>query len=342
MSSYNQETPFSIQVEMTKGCNLQCTFCGINGFQDKPNSNFNFMTLGTAERIAEEIAFAGWTSRIEFAMHGEPTMNKDWIEIIQVFRQHLPKNQLMVTSNGGGIVMSKDIQKSVSDFFKVGGDILAIDEYVGIKFCDKIRAGIDEFELEDSGVTVYEYPEEKEGNPHRRGKKKFLSFIAPIDITDAGVHASLNNHCGSGGDIDNSMADKRCAKPFREMSFNWDGSVNLCCNDFIGEYKCGNIHNTDIDTLWNNEYFQAARRFLMVPNRDALRPCRGCDAKSYRTGLLPDKKGKETMDAPTEKDQQTVLDALAGGPDRGPTKRAKANIIPTLTLAELEHWEPHL
>ena len=71
--TYKQESPFCIQVEMTKGCNLQCTFCGINGFQDKPNSNFNFVTLGTAERIAEEIAFAGWTSRIEFAMHGEPT-----------------------------------------------------------------------------------------------------------------------------------------------------------------------------------------------------------------------------------------------------------------------------
>jgi len=341
MTSYNQETPFCIQVELTKGCNLQCTFCGINGFQEKPSSNLNFMTVETATRIAEEMSFAGWNSRIEFAMHGEPTLNKNWIEIIGIFRQHLPKAQLMVTSNGGGIVGSKQIQKTIVDYFQAGGTILAIDEYVGIKLCDKVRAAIDEFELEDKGISIYEYPSDKRGNPHQRSNKKFVSFIAPIDITKTGTHSDLNNHCGSGGDIDISY-NKKCAKPFREMSFNWDGSVNLCCNDFIGEYKCGNIHNTDIDTLWNNEYFQAARRFLMVPNRDALRPCRGCTAKSHRVGLLPDKKGKDTMSAPTDADAETVLAALAGGPDRGPTKRAKANIIPILSLEELENWEEHL
>lgn len=339
MASYKQEAPFAIQVEMSKGCNLQCSFCGINGFQEKPNSNFNFMTLGTAERIAEEISFAGWNSRIEFAMHGEPTMNKQWIDIIRIFREHLPKAQLMVTSNGGGIVASKQIQQNVLDYFKAGGTILAIDEYMGVKLCEKVRKGIDEFELEDEGIAVYEYPEDKRGNPHQRSNKKFLSFIAPIDVTKTGTHSDLNNHCGSGGELDMSMSNKRCAKPFRELSFNWDGSVNLCCNDFIGEYHCGNIHDTDIEDLWNNEYFQSARRFLMVPNRDALRPCRGCTAKSHRVGLLPDKKGKDSMSAPTDADAATVLEALAGGPDRGPTKRARDNIIPSLTLEEVEHWE---
>ncbi len=339
MTSYKQEAPFSIQVELAKGCNLQCSFCGINGFQEKPNSNFNFMTLGTAERIAEEISFANWNSRIEFAMHGEPTMNKQWLDIIAIFRKHLPKAQLMVTSNAGGIVASKDIQGTVLKFFKNGGDILAVDEYMGIKLCDKVRRGIDEFELEDEGITVYEYPADKAGNPHQRSKKKFLTFIAPIDVSKTGTHSDLNNHCGSGGELDTSMSTKRCAKPFREISFNWDGSVNLCCNDFIGEYHCGNIHNSDIEDLWNNEYFQAARRFLMVPDRNALRPCRGCTAKSHRVGLLPDKKGKDTMSEPTDADRETVLDALAGGPDRGPTKRARDNIIPSLTLEEAEHWE---
>ena len=339
-SDYKQDAPFAIQIELSKGCNLQCSFCGINGFQTKPNSNYDFMTWHTAQLIAEEISFAGWNSRIEFAMHGEPTMNPDWFQIIAAFRELLPKHQLMLTSNGGGIVMSKDIQGTIENYFDSGGTILALDEYQGINLIPKIKSQLDEFELEDKGITVYNYPVDKKGNPHQRTKHKFITFIAPIDVSNKGTHSSLNNHCGSGDKLDMSTSNKRCAKPFREMSFNWDGSVNLCCNDFIGEYHCGNIHddNVTIEDIWNNEYFESARTFLMVADRNALRPCRGCTAKSHRVGLLPDKFGKVDLPEPNENDAKIVLKALTGGPDRTPTKRARDNIIPSLTLEESEEW----
>ncbi len=334
---YKQEAPFAIQIEMTKGCNLQCDFCGVNGFQEKPNSNLEFMTVQTARIIAEEIAFSDWNSRIEFAMHGEPTMNSRWAEIIAIFRERLPKHQLMMTSNGGGII--KDTQNNIEKFFECGGDILALDEYQGINIIRKIKVMMDEFKLDDMGISVYNYPEDKEGNPHKRTKKKFLTFIAPIDITKKGTHSSLNNHCGSGGNIDMSMSDKRCAKPFREMSINWDGSVNLCCNDFIGEYTCGDLNDHMMEDLWNNDYFNSARKYLMVADRSTLRPCRGCTAKSHRVGLLPDKFGKVDLPMPDFKDSEAILKALENGPDRGPTKRAMDNIYPILTDEEKKNWE---
>lgn len=336
---YKQDAPFAIQIEMTKGCNLQCGFCGINGFQEKPNSNFNFMTLETAEILADQISFSDWTSRIEFAMHGEPTMNSNWLDIISIFVKSLPKHQIMVTSNGGGIVKSKNIQGTVNEYFSRGGRILAIDEYQGINLANKIRNNLDEFELDGMGVSVYEYPDDKKGNPHQRSKKQFLSFIAPIDIATDGTHSSLNNHCGSGGELDMNMSDKLCAKPFREISINWDGSINLCCNDFIGEFTAGNILTEDIMDIWRNERFNSARKFLMNRQRDALRPCRGCTAKSHRVGLLPDKFGKIDLPLPDENDKIIVLEALAGGPDRKPTQRAKDNIIPSLTLDEEMEWD---
>jgi len=336
---YKQDAPFAIQVEMTKGCNLQCTFCGINGFQEKPNSNFDFMTLETAQVLADQIDFAGWNSRIEFAMHGEPTMNKQWLEIISIFRKALPGHQLMVTSNGGGIVASREINNVVTEFFEVGGTILAIDEYQDINLSDKIRAGIDEFALDDMGVSIYEYPSNKKGNPHQRSKKKFLSFIAPIDITKGGTHASLGNHCGSGGELDMGLSSALCAKPFREISINWDGSINICCNDFIGEYTCGNILEMDIVEIWQGKLFNSARKYLMNRERGALRPCRGCNHKSYRVGLLPDKFGKVDLPKPDFDDADNIELATKGGPDRKPTTLARKNIIPVLNLSERSEWE---
>ncbi len=335
--NYKQEAPFSIQVELTKGCNLQCSFCGINGFQDRPGKGLQFMTLALAAKLAKQIADLKWTSRLEFAMHGEPTMNQDWIEIISIFRSKL-SNQIMVTSNGGGIANSRNgIANTVESYFNAGGTILAIDEYQKIKFADKIRRGIDELSLNEIGVTVCEYPENKAGNPHRRIKGKLLTFIAPIDLSKKGTHASLGNHCGAASKLQFDVA-QRCAKPFRELSINWNGSVNLCCNDFIGEFDAGNINHTGLNDIWNGPEFTSARKFLMLPDRTALRPCRGCTHRTYRNGLLPDKKGKVTLDEPTDKDRQTVLDALFGGPDRGPTAKAIANIKPHLTDEEKENW----
>lgn len=334
---YNQPAPFAIQIELTKGCNLQCGFCGINGFQERPNQSFSFMSTQTAKALADQIRDAEWTSRIEFAMHGEPTMNQQWLDIISIFRDRL-SNQLMVTTNGGGIVKTNAIHSTISQFFANGGDKLVIDEYERINFAEKIRRAIDVLELEENGVNVYEYPRQPQGNPHRRNKDRFICFIAPINLNSKGTHASLGNHCGSGGDIDLTV-NQRCAKPFRELSVCWDGSINLCCNDFIGEFTAGDICLEDISEIWNNKFFKSARKFLMVPDRNALRPCRGCSHKSYRNGLLPDQKGKVDLDAPNETDKANVLEALQGGPDRSPTQRAKSNIMPILNSEELRNWE---
>ena len=91
------------------------------------------MTLKLARRIARNIADIGWTSRIEFAMHGEPTMNPELAEIINVFWTYLPpENQLMVTSNGAGLAGSP--VKSVNALFHAGLNILALDDYKNQKF----------------------------------------------------------------------------------------------------------------------------------------------------------------------------------------------------------------
>lgn len=78
LPGYFQQAPFTIQVEPTEGCNLGCTFCGLQGMKHNGKTPWNFMTLETAERIASEISRVGWNSKIVFALHGEPTLNKNF------------------------------------------------------------------------------------------------------------------------------------------------------------------------------------------------------------------------------------------------------------------------
>lgn len=328
MKPYVQEPPFAVQIEFTEGCNFSCTFCGLQGIRSKPG-NYKFMTQETATRIAEEMQRLEWAARVEFAMHGEPSFNPNRDNMVRIFRAALPGNQLMMTSNGSGFV--KDAVQQIQAIFDHGLNILALDDYDGANMVPRIRKQIDSanqdaHQEQRIGIEAHDYP--KAGlqyAPHRRWPVTTHQVIYIEDISRAaeGTHATLNNHCGAAFAPNNKGKGRRCAKPFRELSIRWDGSVAICCNDWRGVYKIGNINSTPLDMLWNHPRFNAARRFLYRGQR-TFNPCEGCDALSYRVGLLPDQRGKKTLPKPTDNDFALVHQATRGQ---------------TLTQIVLRPWE---
>jgi len=314
-SDYVQHPPFCIQIELTEGCNLRCTFCGLNGIRGKEN-NFKFLSVSLASRIAKLIRKDRWTSRIEFAMHGEPSVNPDLVEILRVFRRRLPNHHLMMTSNGAGFL--RETTKTVDECLRYL-NVLALDDYEGVSIVTKVMRSYN-----GKHKPVY-YPSSKHGNPHRRRKLSEHDLVVVQDIEQAtqGTHSSLNNHCGCGSPKNDSAMGKRCAKPFREMSIRWDGFVALCCNDWRGYYKCGHVEDKTLEQIWQSAEFMAARRRLILGKRD-FGPCEGCDALSYRPGLLPDQRGKVHLPEPSRADEETIAKALFGA---------------SYTLPVLREWE---
>ena len=55
MKIENQEAPFTVQIELTEGCNLGCKFCGLRGMREKGTKPWKFLNIKTAKRIASEI-----------------------------------------------------------------------------------------------------------------------------------------------------------------------------------------------------------------------------------------------------------------------------------------------
>jgi len=328
---YRQADPYCVQIELTEGCNLRCSFCGLNSIRGKGKDNdFKFMSLETAERIAQGMKEAGWNSRLEFAMHGEPSKNPQVCEILAVFRKALPRAYMLMESNGGGIVARAP--KKIMDLFDAGLSCLALDEYQGISLISKIKRQIAEaldsidLDLVKSihGIQLHSYPSSgPAGNPHQRSTKKRLVFVEPIDTATKGTHSTLSNHAGGGAPPNQNAQGKRCAKPFREISVRWDGSVAICCNDWRGTFVVGDVTNSSMDELWHHPRMYAARRKLYAGERD-FGPCDGCDATSYRPGLLPDPRGKIEMGEPTHSDDLMLEEALAEGP---------------LTKSVLRSWE---
>jgi radical SAM protein with 4Fe4S-binding SPASM domain len=318
-----QPPPYCIQLELTEGCNLACSFCGIASIRDngangptntrgKSSPPYRFLSLRDAYVIAVKISNAvaqhKWNPRIEMAMHGEPTMNPQYKAIVQILRDHLPKTHLQMTTNGGGL-LSGELNKNINELMQSGLNVLLLDNYEGIKICDKVR------EKYKGPYPLFEYPLDKKSNPHRRRKFSDHDIVITQDIAVAsqGNHATLNNHAGAAFPRNKRAEGKRCAKVFREISIRWDGNVAICCNDWPGYYRCGNILNSSLEEVWQSSPFIAARKKLYHGERD-FGPCDGCDALSYRPGLLPDAKGKESYEQPRKSDLEAIKYALQRGP----------------------------
>lgn len=278
--------PWSVQVELVEGCNRICSFCGIQGIRSKPGS-FKYMELHTVERVIAGLVELAPQARIEFAMHGEPLQHPKHAHILGMFRAALPKAQMMVTTNGR--VLQKKMQERLERIYAAGVDFVMMDTYYPER--DKLREEAATLE----GIVVKDYYDElvpAKWSPYANHRRKVQRWLVLMDDIGArsGEHSSrtLHNHAGSNPSLPMvpEPLKKTCTKPFREMSICWDGEVRLCCEDWIGRYVCGNVHDWSLHDIWYGPEFEAARAHLQNKDR-AFGACRVCDASSgMRVGLL--------------------------------------------------------
>jgi len=309
-----QDQPNTLKLELTQGCNLSCSFCGINGI-DVKKGQYSFLTVDMAKTIADNLKKTGWNSKIEFGIRGEDTMNPNLLEIVSIFRERLSENQILLTTNGGGLV--KNTVSKIKELMKYV-NILAIEEYSHANIYNQIYPRI-KYEFEN----VYRYPDDGINPYSRIGiKKHIIIFFRDIKKADYKIRI-CNNMAAIAAPPDYGYIGKRCPRPFREFPVRFDGKVVLCCNDWRGEYYCGNILTRSAEEVWQNERFMTARRFLYNGLR-TFRPCYGCNSRGHRVGLLPDRMGKKTLPLPTEEDVKYI-------------KRAAC--VDTLTKPRLRKWE---
>lgn len=281
------DAPWCFQVELTEGCSRICGFCGINNIRSKPG-DYRLLHEDLAGKLAYDISQLNPTARIEFAMHGEPLMNPNYERIFAIFRCLLPKANMMVTTNG--VRFLKKMQTALERVFAAGIDYVVLDTYYPER--DLLRAEAAKL----TGITVRDFYDElapQGWSPWANHRRKVQRFVCLMDDIGArnGEHAArkLHNHAGGNPQlpVPTEPLAKTCTKPFREMSICWNGEVRLCCEDWVGDYVCGNGAEQTLAEIWASPQFEAARTMLQNKRRD-FGACKLCDASSgMRVGLLP-------------------------------------------------------
>lgn len=324
-----QEPPFAVSVELAEGCNLYCGFCGLQGIREQKVKNYKFMTEKTLVSLMSQMRDLKWNARIGFQLHGEATMHPEYVKMVGITHEYRPKSNKSMLTNAGGLLRNPGPWANVRALFDAGLNVLSMDDYKGANLVPKVMSSIEKelgLTLESgkvyggvqSGFTFYKYPQDLKGNPHTRRPRGSHTLIQVRDIAEQaadkarGNHTKLYNYAGVGFAPNDSMDGARCAQPFRQLAVRWDGSTS-CCNDWRGVYKQGNVVTDGLSEVWQGNALGAMREMLIRGRRE-FAPCKGCDHRSYRVGLLPDLMGQGKLHKPDEQTAADIKRAIRGDP----------------------------
>ena len=87
-----------IRLSITDVCNFKCGYCLPNGYQIDKSDNRKFLNLEEIKRLAKVFSKLGvWKIRLT---GGEPTVRKDFFDIIKILKNEAGIKKVVITTNG--------------------------------------------------------------------------------------------------------------------------------------------------------------------------------------------------------------------------------------------------
>lgn len=271
----------AIEIELVRGCNMSCDFCG-NFSLPKEKAYMQRSTLDNfIKRRSAKI------KRIELTGRGEPLLHPEVITFIKALRVALPAAQLSLTTNGKLVN-----EEMVFSLYDAGLNILLIDCYNAST--GKFKALISDcgFKYYDGVINPWSFVT----------SSKFLVYLIPDRGTEFSKDDKMKiySRCGAVNpavypkykiDISGVPLKKKCVMPFRNIFIQYDGSVTLCCMDWKGESKYADVNTMArpiLDVFQTSTRLNYVRKLLLEKKRAVITPCNRCDYfGGFRQGLLP-------------------------------------------------------
>jgi hypothetical protein len=287
------ENIHQIKIELSKGCNRVCDFCGIS------KSHRGLMSMETFSKIYEDLTPS--MKRVEFILHGEPTLNKNIYIYSKMVREKLPKSSITILSNTeifGKVGFDKFLELYDSGVNQIQADLY--EEKHALWFLNQVE--IHKKDFEDRNIKIYDYYEDRI-NPFgfHGGNKKLLvltkeygglnnKYICTRDFHNFGGNLPVEKWKDySDLKLEDLPKLKVCGEPLKYISIWYNGDITLCCRDGGMGIKIDNVHekNRTLTEIWRDKEFMILRFILMSGRRDMVLPCVLCNIRSFRPGIYP-------------------------------------------------------
>jgi len=238
-----------VEFSATDLCNRECVFCPHVDPTIFPNNNVH-LDASIVESVIEDLVKHNYKGGIVFAGYGEPTLNRNICNLIKIASKHFP---VQLFTNGDKIFDSD--WYTIDDFIEAGLQSMYIGMY------------------DDRNQVTNRLP--KILNYSTKIKiEVFRAYEQPID---SGL--MFNNRAGTV--LNKQILNVPCIYPHTKAVIDWDGSLQLCPNDWTKMGGLGNVTQTPLSTLWKSDILNELRKKLLVDRKSVGSPCSTCDA--YQT-----------------------------------------------------------
>ena len=290
--------PEAFSIETVNICNAKCWFCP----QPEHIRTKGYMHFDIFKKIIDEISNNRKSVKsIALFMDGEPSLHKELIKFLQYAKEKKIKN-IYLSSN-----MEFFNEKLISKIFE--NDLQGTLKYV-IASLDGVsetthqnnRIGVNTKKAyenthlllkkrrENLSVYPWVFPRMLINETNKHEEKDFYSYWK--NKSDKVLTTFMHNW---GGQIDDKLIHQNpnsfssvCYFPFSQCFIQLDGSVRICCLDVNGKEIFGNLNNSSIKEIWNNNDFTTLRKNLLSGEKDKLPEiCRECTYPQKGQWTLP-------------------------------------------------------
>lgn len=299
---YKVRDLYSIYLNMTKECNLKCTYCYA---EERIESNYNYLTYEDYTRLIDELP--GITSRavdISFT-GGEPLLNPITKNVAKYAKSHNCYTRLLTN---GTLINKNNISELVNsfDFFKISLDGSSADKhnfYRGKNSYERTVAAIDLLKEHNANFllamvvtkdNMYDVPamSEKWGNlitfqplfPLGKAKSSSSQNLTGSEYFKA---LTLDSNVIPYSEINTIIESQRAKKSLFKCAIG-DGEVSISCSGDVypcqllhkSEFLLGNVHDSSLHDLYYSEKNMKFKSHTV----DKIQGCKTCDFRYLCSG----------------------------------------------------------
>src|SRR6056300_1563210 len=134
--SFGRRFPY-IRMSITDVCNFKCGYCLPNGYQADKSDNRAFLNIKEIERLTKALSELG-VCKIRLT-GGEPTVRKDFFDVLKVIKKHSGIKKTVITTNGYHLDQkAQKIKESGLDGINISIDSLDRETFKNITGHDRL------------------------------------------------------------------------------------------------------------------------------------------------------------------------------------------------------------
>ncbi|MDB4812116.1 radical SAM protein, partial [Candidatus Pelagibacter sp.] len=135
--SFGRKFPY-IRLSISDVCNFKCGYCLPDGYKIDKSDNRTFIKIEEIGRLARALSELG-VSKIRLT-GGEPTVRKDFFEIIKIIKENSGIKKTVITTNGYRLdKIANDIKNSGLDGINISIDSLNAETFKKITGHDRLE-----------------------------------------------------------------------------------------------------------------------------------------------------------------------------------------------------------